>query len=147
MEERDLQVFIDVTTHYFAKATQQPAVIGEPFIQMEQPVLLDYSGFVRISGRSEGYIYLTTPKDMLAALLRAEGEKEFTREDLADLVGEMANTIISNVRRVYGNQFRVSVPVVVPGRDLNGIRLPFLTFVVPIEWKEYESYLVLGLEK
>ena len=74
-------------------------------------------------------------------------DHEATIETVKDLTGEIANTISGNVREAYGSSFMISVPVVVEGRAKD-IRLPedVQSFVIPITWKGYKSFLVVCLE-
>ena len=85
---------------------------------------------------------------MLKALTKhILGLDEVSTEDIKDLIGEIANTISGNVRQAYGSDFMISVPVVVegPARD---IKLPenIQSFVIPLTWQTYKSYLVVCLE-
>ena len=75
------------------------------------------------------------------------GLKTVGKEDIKDLVGEIANTISGNVRQAYGSDFMISVPVVIEGKAKD-IKLPenIQSFVIPITWKDYKSFLVVCLE-
>jgi len=68
-------------------------------------------------------------------------------DDIKDLIGEIANTIAGNVRQAYGSEFMISVPVVIEGKAKD-IKLPanIQTFVIPISWREFNSFLVVCLE-
>jgi chemotaxis protein CheX len=145
MKETDLKVFIDVTMNYFVKISGDQAIMGEPFISFDDPPLLDFTGLIEVSGSSEGVFYVTTPQSMLAKLLADIGETDTSEEILKDFVGEIATTLSGNVRRVFGENFRISVPTTLGA--INGSRpdLPFANFVVPIQWKEFKPYMVLGV--
>jgi chemotaxis protein CheX len=75
------------------------------------------------------------------------GLDNVNKEDLKDLVGEIANTISGNVRQAYGSDFMISVPVVVEGQAKD-IKLPdnIQSFVVPLTWREHKTFLVVCLE-
>ena len=75
------------------------------------------------------------------------GLEEVGKDDIKDLVGEIANTISGNVRQAYGSDFMISVPVVVEGKAKD-IKLPdnIQSFVIPITWKDFKSFLVVCLE-
>ena len=72
---------------------------------------------------------------------------DVSTEDLKDLVGEVANTVSGNLRKSFGSDFQISVPIVVEG-PAKDIKMPkdIDTYVLPINWREYESFLVVCLE-
>jgi chemotaxis protein CheX len=148
MNETDLHFFIDSTVNYFDEVTNEKATSGIPYIKDEEPVVLEYTGIIGISGKRKGSIYITTSGDMLKSIAKVIlGLDDVSKGDIKDLVGEIANTISGNVRQAYGSDFMISVPVVVEGKAKD-IKLPdnIQSFVIPITWKEYKSFLVVCLE-
>jgi chemotaxis protein CheX len=148
MRETDLHFFIDSTANYFKEVTGEAAVTGIPHLKGDDPLVLDYTGIIGISGKRKGSIYITASTEMLKALTKQIlGLEEVGNEDIKDLIGEIANTISGNVRQAYGSEFMISVPVVVegPARD---IKLPenIQSFVIPLTWSDHKSYLVVCLE-
>ena len=147
ISEQELQVFIDTVTHYFDQITNESAEVDTPYIKDEENVVMDYSGVIGISGKTKGAIYFTANEDLLTDLLKATGHTEAVDSDLLqDMVGEVANTLSGNARRSFGSNFMISVPVVLKGAA--NIRLPasIKTFVIPIIWRTYRSYLIVCLE-
>jgi chemotaxis protein CheX len=148
MNETDLHFFIDSTLNYFEEVTNEKAVAGIPYIKDQEPVVLEYSGIIGISGKRKGSIYITTTGDMLKQIAKIIlGLEEVGQEDIKDLAGEIANTISGNVRQAYGSDFMISVPVVVEGKAKD-IKMPenIQSFVIPITWNEFKSFLVVCLE-
>ena len=148
MRETDLHFFIDSTLNYFEEITGEKASTGIPYIKDSEKVVLDYSGIIGISGKRKGSVYITASEDMLRALASIIlNMDDIGIEDVKDLVGEIANTISGNVRQAYGSDFMISVPVIVEGRARD-IKLPedLQTFVIPINWKNFQAFLVVGLE-
>ena len=148
MNESDLHFFIDSAINYFKEVTGEKIMMGIPYLKGREPVVLEYSGIIGISGKRKGCIYITTGRKMmeyLAGLIL--GNQKADVETIKDLTGEIANTISGNVREAYGSTFMISVPVVVEGR-VNDIQLPehVQSFVIPITWKDFKSYLVVCLE-
>jgi chemotaxis protein CheX len=138
MNETDLHFFIDSTVNYFEEVTNEKATAGIPYIKDNEPVVLEYTGIIGISGKRKGSIYVTTSENMLSTIAKVIlGLKEVGKEDIKDLVGEIANTISGNVRQAYGSDFMISVPVVVEGKAKD-IKLPdnIQSFVIPITWKD-----------
>ncbi len=148
MNETDLHFFIDSTVDYFEEVTGEKAVTGIPYLKAKEPVILEYSGIIGISGKRKGCVYVTTTQAMLEALAHIIlGIQDAATETVKDLAGELANTISGNVREAYGSSFMISVPVVIEGRAKD-IRLPedVQSFVIPITWKDFKFYLVVCLE-
>ncbi len=148
MNETDLHFFIDSTVNYFEEVTNEKATAGIPYIKGDEPVVLEYTGIIGISGKRKGSIYVTTSENMLSTLAKVILDlEEVGKEDIKDLVGEIANTISGNVRQAYGSDFMISVPVVVEGKAKD-IKLPdnIQSFVIPITWKDFKSFLVVCLE-
>jgi chemotaxis protein CheX len=148
MNETDLHFFIDSTMNYFEEITNEKASAGIPYIKDDAPVVLEYTGIIGISGKRKGSIYITTTEKMLKEIaLIILGLDEVDKADIKDLVGEIANTISGNVRQAYGSDFMISVPVVVEGQAKD-IKMPdnIQSFVVPLNWRENKSFLVVCLE-
>jgi chemotaxis protein CheX len=129
--------------------SNEKAYAGIPYIENGKPVVLEYTGIVGISGNIKGCIYLTATGEMLRELAQIIIDTDKTpKEDIKDLVGEIANTISGNVRKAYGRDFMISVPVVLEGK-LKDIKLPgdLQSSVIPMRWRDYKSYLVVCLEQ
>ena len=148
MEEANLQVFVDGTVSYFNHAGDSPAEVGSPYlISNRSSIAKEYTGIIGISGKRKGSVYVTAPRSMLKVLLMAIGETDMTHENMCDLVGELTNTISGNARREFGKDFMISVPVVIVGEPERIVVPEHLrSFVIPINWRGYEAFLVISLE-
>ncbi len=148
MDELDLKFFIECTENYFLEVTGEAASTGIPYLKARDPVVLEFTGIIGISGKRKGSIYLTTNREMLAALgTLILGMEDLEKEGLKDLAGEIANTVAGNARKTYGSSFLISVPVVVEGEPRD-IRLPehIPAFVVPVQWRGHKAFLVVCME-
>ncbi|MBD3225268.1 MAG: chemotaxis protein CheX [Caldithrix sp.] len=148
MHETDLHFFIDSTNNYFKEITGVKAETGIPYIKGKDPIVLEYTGIIGISGKRKGSVYITADSDMLGELSTIIlGSKTQDPEMHKDLIGEIANTISGNVREAYGADFLISVPVVVKG-FAEDIKLPedIQSFVIPLNWQNYKAFLVVCLE-
>ena len=148
MNETDLHFFIDSTVNYFEEVTNEKAASGIPYIKDDEPVVLEYTGIIGISGKRKGSIYVTASEEMLKSIAKVIlGLEDIGKEDIKDLIGEIANTFSGNVRQDYGSDFMISVPVVVEGKAKD-IKLPdnIQSFVIPITWQDHKSFLVVCLE-
>ena len=148
MESNEITEFVDTTITFFTEISGEPAKCGIPFVKNNDPVVLQFTGLIGITGKRKGSIYYTAGKDQLEALAKIMLDlKEVSNEDMKDLVGEVANTVSGNLRQSFGSDFQISVPVVVegPARD---IKMPkdIDTYVLPINWRDFESFLVVCLE-
>ena len=75
----------------------------------------DVYGIIGISGNNSGIVYFTAPRILLAHMLESIKEPDLSEDNMTDLVGEVANTIAGNARSEFGEQFQISVPIVIRG--------------------------------
>jgi chemotaxis protein CheX len=142
-----LQVFIDAARDYFSISTGVDAEVGTPYlIESDRPIVNEYTGLIGVSGVRKGCVYFTASQVMLKAVLLRMGVKTLGKEEVADLVGEVANTISGAARKEFGGQFHISVPMVVVG-TAEPVHLPksVKCYAIPIVWKSYHANLVIGL--
>jgi len=148
MESNEITEFVDTTITFFTEISGEPAKCGIPFVKDDDPVVLEFTGLIGITGKRKGSIYYTAGKEQLTALAKVMLElSDVSNEDLKDLVGEVANTVSGNLRQTFGSDFQISVPVVVEG-PAKDIKMPkdIDSYVLPINWREFESFLVVCLE-
>ena len=148
MNKTELTYFVETTLQFFDEVSGKKAECGIPYLKKDKPIVLEYTGIIGISGDRKGSIYFTTEESQLIALAKIMlGAIDISTEDIKDLVGEIANTISGNLRRIFGIDFLISVPVVIEGcaRD---IKLPvdIESYVIPINWENTKAYLVVCLE-
>ena len=65
-----------------------------------------------------------------------------------DLVGEVSNTISGNARMKFGEQFMLSVPVVIQGKS-QAVKISNVaqTYVIPLSWKNFKANLIINLQE
>jgi chemotaxis protein CheX len=146
--EAEVTVFVDGVLHYFGTTVQQAALCGTPHLALgERPEISDYTGVVRITGKRVGVVAFTAPKSMLSVMLMRMQETDMGHENLCDLVGEITNTLSGNARREFGQQFQISVPLIVAGRDgMLDYPRTCRPIVIPIEWRNYHARLIVCLQ-
>ncbi|MBX3667737.1 MAG: chemotaxis protein CheX [Rhodocyclaceae bacterium] len=147
MDEAQLRIFVSNLQNYFERQTTRAAEVGTPFLGEANALpVFDYTGVIGISGARRGCVYFTAPGDLLRDLLLRVGESNVAEANLADLAGEIANTISGNARRDFGPDFMISVPVVVRGRT-QSIQMPCETkaYVIPLRWQKHRAALVVGV--
>lgn len=145
MTDKDLKVFIDIICHYFEKTTRNAPELKEPVIELNQFRLLDYTGFIKISGNNQGWVYISMPKGMLLDVLNCMGESLSDRSILLDSVGEIVSIITSNAREHFGTQFQISVPVTSAGNENAPISHEMPRFLLPFSWREHQAYVGIAL--
>lgn len=145
MTDNDLKLFVDIVSNYFAKIVDDAPTLDEPIIEFTPPRLLDYSGFIQVSGSDDGCVYITMPRDFAVAFLRRTGEMASDDALLSDFVGEMASTIASNARERFGSAFKISVPRTLVGGQQPPFSVPGTRFVLPIRWDGKAAQLGIGV--
>jgi len=147
MTEPELRVFVAIVKHYFEQQTGIAAEVYTPFLADPDALpVFDYTGVIGISGNRQGCVYFTAPAELLRLILSRSGEADLSPRNLADLAGEIGNTISGNARRQFGNEFLISVPLVVQGRD-QAISLPkgVKAYVIPFCWQHHDASLVVSV--
>jgi len=149
MKEDSLEVFVDGVSRYFETLTETPAQIGTPFlIQDINSYLFDYTGIIGISGNHKGSVFFSAPRRLLIRLMAAMGILTTVDSKLLDLVGEVSNTISGNARSEFGDQFMLTVPLVLKGKS-DSLKVPDVTsiYVIPIVWQHLKAHLIINLDE
>jgi chemotaxis protein CheX len=147
MNESELKAFVEIIQHYFSQQSGKSAEMGTPYLADAHALpIFDYTGVIGISGERKGSVYFTAPTELLRQLLICCGEPNTSAENLADLAGEIGNTISGNARKSFGPSFLISVPVVVKGRD-QVISMPrnVKSYVIPFRWYDHSASLVVSV--
>ena len=148
MDEEELRAFIEIVKQYFERQTGRLPELGNPYLGDPAALpMYDFTGVIGIFGAWSGCVYFTAHRDLLRELLLHVGESTLSDENLSDLVGEVANTISGNARRVFGPEFMISVPVVVAGAA-QAIQVPrnVKAYILPLRWHKREAALVASLQ-
>ena len=150
MTEVELKTFIDVVINYFEQITSESCSMGIPYTRTNDPIVLEYTGLIGISGSRKGGIYITSKTPMLAdlaSIMLDLPQSEVDSEIIIDSIGELANTIAGNVRKSFGSSFMISVPIILKGSPDDIImKLSPPVFIIPILWRDHQAFLSVGLE-
>ena len=147
MNAQDLTVFIDSAVHYFEQISGDAAEVGTPYLMNTRAAAAKgITGIIGVRGGKSGNVFFTASQVLVKDLLTSLGEDESTHELMCDAVGEVANTISGNARKVFGKDFMISAPIVVTGQS-EKIVVPseVRSYVVPIAWRGFEAGLVISL--
>lgn len=146
LSERDLEVFITAAEKFFAVTAAEPVSTGEAKIHFSLPELHDYTGWIEVSGVASGVVCVTAQRKALGDILDALGEPDHDAELMADLIGELAGTVVMNAREHFGERLVVSTPTV-----FSGDRTPDLpenvSFAVPLIWHDSELLLIIAIQR
>ena len=148
MDEQQLSVFLDIVRQYFERQTGRAPELGSPYLGDATALpIYDFTGVIGISGERQGCVYVTAKRDMLRALLLQVGETDLSEANMADLAGEVANTVSGNARVYFGPEFMISVPIIVQGAA-QAIQVPrnVKAYIIPLRWHKQEAALVVSLQ-
>lgn len=147
--EREIDIFIEGVRRYFkplSKADQE-VTIGTPFlIKHDQPMGLDYTGLIAVSGDARGVVLFSASKVMLKYILLRQSETKFDEIYLHDIAGEVANTIAGNARQHLGARFHISPPRVLNGKiERRHLSSDSRSYVIPLRWRKNGAELIVSL--
>ena len=150
MTEQTLGYFINSLKLFFAEITEEEPEMGVPFVEQDRgKVLKDYTSSISITGDCSGAVYVSMQKDMLTEIAKIMLEEQEVEEDtLGDVVGELANTIAGHGCQQLVEDYSLSVPMVITGKNhvIKLHRLNSPIYVIPFEWHSFTSYLFVGLD-
>jgi len=149
MDDKRLTIFVQTIAHYLTQTASLELILGTPYLnENKEPMTYDFTGIIGVSGGYKGCVYFTAPRALLKHMLLSMGESELHDENLNDMVGEVANIISGNARKDLGQEFMISVPVVVRG-ELDEIYLPknIRSYVIPLFWNSYRAAIVISLDQ
>jgi chemotaxis protein CheX len=147
MEAQELNVFLSGAMRYFSETTGTSAEVSSPYLVEEaKSIAGEFTGAIGIAGRHRGTVYFTASRGMLTVLMNEVGEPNFTKENMLDLVGDVANTIAGNARQHFGANFLISVPTLIYGVDALYLPRGIKSYAMPVVWKKYKATLIVVLE-
>lgn len=153
--ENTCKLFIAAIHKYFDHLSKvgpvpiDPSETGVPYVkEADDLVLKEFTGMIGISGNRKGIVYFSGQREIFEDLLKIFTKLDsISDERILDMAGEVSNVIAGNVRETFGQDFMISVPIVFQGKP-NTLKFPegVPVFVIPIKWKSYEAYMVIGIE-
>ncbi len=154
-ERAHIDVFIDGLSRYFnylATELEEPnssLEIGAPYLlSTSQPMGLDFTGMISVSGNNLGYIFVSANSALLKRILLSYGEVDLSDMPKKDLIGEIANTLAGNARRRLGADFHISTPRVFDGGlEPSKYQLTSRCYVLPFRWKSSKAELIISIRE
>jgi len=160
LEQEDLgedtvRFFIWSVWNFFKNTSDLEPEIGTPYL-FQDFKHSDYTGIIGVSGSQKGAVYVSMEKEMLDKIMYFSYPNIFNNnvaeaalEDMrVDYSGEIANIISGNVRNYLGEQFLISVPVVItaPETEMH-VNTGVKGIIFPVKWNNSSCHIVLCLEK
>lgn len=149
MKEDDLGIFIDAATRFFdINLGKGEIVVGQPrLVKADDTSFYEYTGVIDITGDKQGRIYFSAPMGLIQRLLENMGETVIDDELIADLVGEIANSIAGNARAYFGSGFCLSTPKIFKdGNAKVDTGRARQAYVVPLAWNDSGSSVAIWFE-
>ena len=107
----------------------------------------EYNGLVSFMGGYTGYVIVSMPAAMLRDLLVLQHEHNVSEANLLDAVGEIANTLAGNARKVFGPQLDISGPACLRGVQTIMARVRKRPYVITFRWSNYAALVCVDLER
>ena len=154
IDEDTIRFFVWSVWNFFQASTKIEPEVGTPYL-FDSFDHDDYTGIIGVSGNQRGAVYFTMCKELLDSVLtknypdlESESHSAEQLEDMRiDYAGEMTNIVSGNVRNYLGEQFLISVPVVVTAKS-TAMRMTQSTqgIIFPVTWNGFRCHLILSLE-
>lgn len=148
MKDTELKIFVDGVSNFFNRLGTDVVTVGVPYVKDGNQFINEITGVIGLTGKRKGGIFITCSYAMVDDVITGyTGMEDKSLEARKDMIGEIANTISGNASDAFGNDFQISVPIVISGKP-DGVDMPTRvpTFVIPIQWKSHKAYLVVGVE-
>ncbi|WP_018970173.1 chemotaxis protein CheX [Rubritalea marina] len=154
IDEDTIRFFVWSVWNFFQSSTGIEPEVGTPYL-FDSFDHDDYTGIIGVSGNQRGAVYFTMCRELLDSIIsknfpeleKEECSEEQYEEMRNDYAGEMTNIVSGNVRNYLGEQFLISVPVVVTAKD-TAMRMTQSThgIIFPVTWNGFRCHLILSLE-
>jgi chemotaxis protein CheX len=147
LQESDLKFFIDSVKRYFSVTTKQDPTITSAFLGMGEMEGNEYNGIVSFSGEFNGHVIVSMPGRLLRELLVMQHETDLSDANLLDAVGEIANTLAGNARKVFGSGLQISVPIKLQGTSGIKARVRQHPYAITLRWNHQSALVCVDMER
>lgn len=147
LNEEELKLFVDSVRRYFKVTTSQEPQITSAFLATGDVQGHDFNGLVTFSGSYNGHVMVSMPPRLLRELLLLQGETNLADGNLLDAVGEVANTLAGNARKILGSRLNISVPLKLQGAAGIKARVRQHPYVITLRWNHQPALVCVDMEK
>ena len=143
--ESELKLFVDSVRRYFKVTTSQEPQITSAFLATKDLEAHEFNGIVSFSGSYSGHVIVSMPERLLRQLLLLQHETDLSDGNLLDAVGEIANTLAGNARKVLGSDLNISVPMKLQGGAGIKARVRQHPFVITLHWNQLPALVCVDV--
>jgi chemotaxis protein CheX len=147
LKEDELKLFIDSVRRYFRVTTSQEPEITSAFLGTGDVEGHDFNGIVTFSGSFNGHVIVSMPPRLLRELLLLQHETDLSDGNLLDAVGEIANTLAGNARKVLGSGLNISVPMRLQGASGIRARVRKHPYIITLRWNHQPALVCVDMER
>ncbi len=147
LNENDLKLFVDSIGNYLKVTTRQEPQITSAFLGTGDVEGFEYSGIVTFSGSHNGHVVVSMPDKLVREILLLQHETDLRDSNLLDAVGEIANTLAGNARKVLGPELQISVPIKLQGAHGIKARVRKHPYVITLRWNHYAAMVCVDMER
>ena len=150
LSEAEIGIFTGAVRDYFGHLGHDSAEVQGAWLLegSAPPPLDDLTGAIDLGGDFAGAVYFTAPRQLVRHILVSLKETDHSEENLRDAIGEVANTIAGNARRLFGEQLHVSVPRTLAGKgNAPDASVRHRPYAVRLRWKHYEATLIVDISR
>ena len=147
LNEEELKMFVDSVRRYFVKTTASEPKITAAFLGTEKIESYDFTGVVTFSGTYQGQVMVSMPSQLLRELLLIQHETDTSDDNMLDTVGEIANTLAGNARKVFGNGLLISVPIKMKGKSGARASMRKHPYVITLNWSHQPAMVYVDMER
>ncbi len=146
----DIKIFSDAAGAFFYQTTGIKATVRTAYLIGDQEKIAwnDYQSRIDLGGQYHGMVAFSAPRALLTNILLRLGERDYSEATHTDMTGEIANQMSGYVRRYFGEGMHISPPKTVgQNDDFIKIGTDVHSFVIPMNWDNYEAKLFVKIKK
>jgi len=136
MIEHNLQALSKSTHSYFEFLFDGNFEIDQPRLEeVEQKQSSEYLATIMFSGEISGKYCFSASEETLRTLLKQYGIEDTGNEQLlADISGEVANSILGNAKDYFEGEYEISTPFITKNKCLESVfEKDEIVYVIPIK--------------
>ena len=147
LSESELRLFVDSVRRYFDTTTGQTPQITSAFLGTTPVPGHQFTGCVDFSGSYQGQVRVSMPGPLLRELLVLQHVADFSDANLLDAVGEIANTLAGNARKVLGTGLHISVPTTHQGSTALHSTVRPHPNAITLRWNHQPALVLVDMER
>ncbi len=147
LNEDDLKMFVHSIKRYLQVTTRQEPQITSAFLGTSDVEGFEFNGIVTFSGSYNGHVVVSMPPRLVREILLLQHETDLSDGNLLDAVGEIANTLAGNARKVMGPDLQISVPIKLQGAHGMKARVRKHPYVITLRWNHHLAMVCVDMER